>query len=121
MVGLLLIANTLNIAADIAAMGDALRLVIGGPVLLYVAVFGVGCLTAEILIPYHRYSRYLKALTLVLFAYVATAFSIRIAVGRGGGGDVPAAGVVGPRLHADAGGDLRHHDQSLHVLLAGLA
>lgn len=81
-VGLLLIANTLNIAADIAAMGDALRLVAGGPVLLYIALFGIGCLTAEILIPYHRYSRYLKALTLVLFAYVATAFSVSIPWGQ---------------------------------------
>ena len=53
MVGLLLIANTLNIAADIAAMGDALQLVTGGPLLLYIAVFGIGCLAAEILIPYH--------------------------------------------------------------------
>ena len=81
-VGLLLIANTLNIAADIAAMGDALRLVIGGPALLYVALFGIGCLVAEILIPYHSYSRYLKALTLVLFAYVATAFSVKIPWGE---------------------------------------
>jgi NRAMP (natural resistance-associated macrophage protein)-like metal ion transporter len=82
LVGLLLIANTLNIAADIAAMGDALRLVVGGPELLYIAIFGVGCLTAEILIPYHKYSRYLKALTLVLFAYVATTFTIRIPWGE---------------------------------------
>jgi NRAMP (natural resistance-associated macrophage protein)-like metal ion transporter len=82
LVGLLLIANTLNIAADIAAMGGALRLVVGGPVLLYIAVFGIGCLTAEILIPYHSYSRYLKALTLVLFAYVATTFTIRIPWGE---------------------------------------
>lgn len=81
-VGLLLIANTLNIAADIAAMGDALRLVIGGPELVYIAVFGIGCLVAEILIPYHSYSRYLKTLTLVLFAYVATAFTIRIPWGQ---------------------------------------
>jgi NRAMP (natural resistance-associated macrophage protein)-like metal ion transporter len=78
LVGLLLIANTLNIAADIAAMGAALRLVAGGPILVYIALFGIGCLAAEILIPYHAYSRYLKALTLVLFAYVATAFTIRI-------------------------------------------
>jgi NRAMP (natural resistance-associated macrophage protein)-like metal ion transporter len=92
LVGLLLIANTLNIAADIAAMGDALRLVIGGPELLYIALFGIGCLTAEILIPYHTYSSYLKALTLVLFAYVATAFTIRIPWG-----DVVAATLV-PRL-----------------------
>src|SRR5580658_11136275 len=66
-VGLLLIANTLNLAADIAAMGEALRLVIGGAVLVYVVIFGVICLAAEILIPYHLYARYLKALTLVLF------------------------------------------------------
>jgi len=78
MVGLLLVANTLNIAADIAAMGDALRLVAGGPMLIYVVLFGIGCLAAEILIPYRSYSKYLKVLTLVLFAYVAAAFSIRI-------------------------------------------
>ena len=81
-VGLLLIANTLNIAADIAAMGDALRLVVGGPELVYIALFGIGCLAAEILIPYHTYSGYLKTLTLVLFAYVATAFTIRIPWGQ---------------------------------------
>jgi NRAMP (natural resistance-associated macrophage protein)-like metal ion transporter len=78
MVGLLLIANTLNIAADIAAMGEAFRLVAGGPTLIYVVLFGIGCLAAEILVPYHSYSKYLKVLTLVLFAYVAAAFSIRI-------------------------------------------
>src|SRR6202167_283599 len=77
-VGLLLIANTLNLAADIAAMGEALRLVIGGAGLVYVVIFGVICLAAEILIPYHLYARYLKALTLVLFAYVIAAFSVRI-------------------------------------------
>jgi NRAMP (natural resistance-associated macrophage protein)-like metal ion transporter len=78
MVALLLIANTINIAADIAAMGDALRLVAGGPVLVYVLLFGIGCLAAEILVPYHTYSRYLKALTLVLFAYVVAAFSVHV-------------------------------------------
>jgi NRAMP (natural resistance-associated macrophage protein)-like metal ion transporter len=77
-VGLLLMANVLNIAADIAAMGAAMRLVVGGPVLGYVAAFGIGCLVAEILIPYHRYAHYLKGLTLVLFVYVAAAFSIHI-------------------------------------------
>jgi NRAMP (natural resistance-associated macrophage protein)-like metal ion transporter len=81
-VGLLLIANTLNIAADIAAMGESLRLVVGGPVLVYIALFGAGCLAAEILIPYHTYSQYLKTLTLVLFAYVATAFTVRIPWGQ---------------------------------------
>jgi NRAMP (natural resistance-associated macrophage protein)-like metal ion transporter len=77
-VGLLLIANMLNLAADIAAMGEALRLVIGGPQLVYVIAFGVFCLVAEIVVPYHLYARYLKALTLVLFAYVVAAFSVNI-------------------------------------------
>jgi NRAMP (natural resistance-associated macrophage protein)-like metal ion transporter len=81
-VGLLLIANTLNLAADIAAMGEALRLVVGGSVLVYVVVFGVACLAAEIMIPYRLYARYLKALTLVLFAYVIAAFSVRIPWGE---------------------------------------
>jgi NRAMP (natural resistance-associated macrophage protein)-like metal ion transporter len=81
-VGLLLIANALNLAADIAAMGEALRLVIGGPALVYVIAFGLLCLAAEIMIPYHLYARYLKALTLVLFAYVVAAFSIRIPWGE---------------------------------------
>jgi NRAMP (natural resistance-associated macrophage protein)-like metal ion transporter len=81
-VGLLLLANALNLAADIAVMGEALRLMIGGNALLYVVAFGVFCLAAEILIPYHLYSRYLKALTLVLFAYVVAAFSIKIPWGE---------------------------------------
>jgi Mn2+/Fe2+ NRAMP family transporter len=79
MVGLLLIANTINIAADIAAMGDALRLVAGGPALVYVALFGMGCLAAQILVPFHSYSQYLKILTLVLLAYVGAAFSVHVA------------------------------------------
>jgi NRAMP (natural resistance-associated macrophage protein)-like metal ion transporter len=81
-VGLLLIANALNLAADIAAMGEALRLVVGGPALVYVVAFGLLCLIAEIMVPYHLYARYLKALTLVLFAYVVAAFSIRIPWGE---------------------------------------
>ena len=78
LVALLVIANTINIAADLAAMGEALRLVIGGPALAYALVFGVGCLVAEIVIPYHRYAGYLKFLTLVLFVYVAVAFTVDV-------------------------------------------
>ena len=88
-------ANTINIAADIAAMGDALRLVAGGPVLVYVMLFGAGSLAAEILVPYRRYSRYLKVLTLVLFAYVAAAFTVHVQWR-----DVLAATIV-PRLSWD--------------------
>jgi len=81
LVAALVIANTINLAADLAAMGEALRLVIGGSSLVYAAVFGVVCLLAEIFIPYHRYAGILKLMTLVLFAYVATAFTVHISWG----------------------------------------
>jgi len=78
LVATLLVANTINIAADLAAMGEALRLVAGGSALIFAVLFGAGCLIAEILIPYHRYAGYLKLLTLVLLFYVAAAFSVDI-------------------------------------------
>jgi NRAMP (natural resistance-associated macrophage protein)-like metal ion transporter len=82
LVGLLVVANTINIAADLAAMGEALRLVIGGRPLVYALLFGLACLAAEIFVPYHRYAGYLKFLTLVLLAYVAAAFSVEIPWGK---------------------------------------
>jgi NRAMP (natural resistance-associated macrophage protein)-like metal ion transporter len=78
LVGLLVVANTINIAADLAAMGEALRLVIGGSPLLYSLAFGVACVVTEIFIPYHNYAGYLKFLTLVLFVYVAAAFTVEV-------------------------------------------
>ncbi len=81
-VALLVIANTLNIAADLAAMGAGLRLIVGGPSVVYAIGFGVACLVAEVFIPYHRYAGYLKYLTMVLFVYVATAFSVSIPWGQ---------------------------------------
>ena len=75
---LLFIANTINIAADIAAMGAAAKLVLGGPVQLYVVLLGVFSLLLQMFMPYERYARYLKWLTLTLFAYVAIAFVIPV-------------------------------------------
>ncbi len=77
-VSLLVIANTINIAADIAAMGEALQLVIGGGEHGHAVVFGVLSLLLQVFIPYHRYVRVLKWLTLSLLAYVAVAFSVHI-------------------------------------------
>jgi NRAMP (natural resistance-associated macrophage protein)-like metal ion transporter len=77
-VGLLLLANTINIGADVSAMGAASALIVGGPAPLYAAVFGVVSLLLQIFIPYRRYVRILKWLTLVLLAYVATAFVVHI-------------------------------------------
>jgi Mn2+/Fe2+ NRAMP family transporter len=78
----LLIANTINIAADLAAMGEALRLVAGGSALVFAAIFGIVCLIAEVLIPYHRYAGLLKFMTMVLLFYVAAAFSVHVPWGE---------------------------------------
>ncbi len=75
-VGLLLIANTINIAADVSAMGEALKLIVGGPAQLYAIGFGIISLLLQVFIPYRRYVRILKWLTLALLAYVATAFAV---------------------------------------------
>jgi len=75
---LLFVANTINLGADLGAMAAGLQLVIGGPVPVYVLVFGVTSLLIEIFIPYQTYVFYLKWLTLVLFAYVATVFTVHV-------------------------------------------
>ena len=70
-VALLFIANTINIAADLAAMADASKLLVGGRAFAYVAMYGVISVVAQIFFDYQRYVAVLKWLTLSLFAYVA--------------------------------------------------
>ena len=77
-VALLLIANTINIAADIGAMGAALQILIGGSAHWYAIVFGITSLLLQIFIPFPRYAPILKALTLALLAYVATVFVVKV-------------------------------------------
>ena len=77
-VGLLVLANTINIAADIAAMGEAVRLLLGGSPHVYSVTFGLLCLVLQVFIPYQSYVRYLKWLTLALLAYVAVVFTIHV-------------------------------------------
>ena len=77
-VALLVLANTLNLGADIGAMGSALQLLIGGPALLYAIGFAVLCLFLEVFMTYQRYSHYLKWLTVVLFSYVLVAIFVKI-------------------------------------------
>jgi NRAMP (natural resistance-associated macrophage protein)-like metal ion transporter len=76
---LLFIANTVNIAADLGAMADATKLLIGGarvPGIIYVVVYGVVSVVAQVFLDYKRYVSVLKWLTLSLFAYVgALAFA----------------------------------------------
>src|SRR6202051_1920103 len=77
-VGLLLIANTINIAADIAAMGEALRLLLGGSAHLYCVAFGVLCLGLQVFLRYADYVRYLKWLTLAVLSYVPLIFTVHV-------------------------------------------
>jgi NRAMP (natural resistance-associated macrophage protein)-like metal ion transporter len=78
MVGLLVVANTINIGADLGAMGAALKLLVAGPLLLYVAAFGLLSVVLEVFLRYSRYVSVLKWLTLSLFAYVATVFVVGV-------------------------------------------
>jgi NRAMP (natural resistance-associated macrophage protein)-like metal ion transporter len=75
---LLLVANTINIGADLGAMGAGIHLLLPGEAGWYTVGFGLLCVVLEVMVPYHRYVRVLKWLTLALFAYVATVFVVKI-------------------------------------------
>ncbi len=70
-VGLVLLANIINIGADLGAMGAALHLLVGGTAQLYVVVFAVTCAALQIWTKYERYVAVLKWTTVSLLAYVA--------------------------------------------------
>jgi NRAMP (natural resistance-associated macrophage protein)-like metal ion transporter len=74
----LLFANVINLGADIAAMGDSARLLLGGPMQLWAVVITVLSVSAESWLSYARYSAILKWATLALFAYVATVVVARV-------------------------------------------
>ncbi len=82
LVGLLCFANVINIGADLGAMAAALKLMIGGPALLYVALFAVVSAALEIFARYSRYVSALKWLTLTLFAYVGTVLVVHVPWGE---------------------------------------
>ena len=79
---LLLVANTLNIAADVAAMGEVSELVTGVDRHLMTVVFVVATLLLQIFVPYHRYVFFLKWLTLSLLAYAAVLFTVHVPWGE---------------------------------------
>ena len=78
MVGLVLIANIINLGADIGAMGDVVNLLVGGPSLVYAALFAAASVVLETFLPYDKYANVLKWMTLALFAYVATVFVVHV-------------------------------------------
>jgi NRAMP (natural resistance-associated macrophage protein)-like metal ion transporter len=78
LLALLFVANTINVAADLGAMGDAVRLLVGGPGAAYVVVFGAVSVLAQIFLDYKRYVGILKWLTLALFAYVVALAVVKV-------------------------------------------
>jgi Mn2+/Fe2+ NRAMP family transporter len=78
LIGLLVVANTINIAADVAAMAEAVKILVGGPQPLYVVAFGAICIATQVFFSYERTVRVLKWLTLTLFAYVAVVFVVSV-------------------------------------------
>jgi Mn2+/Fe2+ NRAMP family transporter len=78
LVSLLVVANTINIGADLSAMADATALVVGGSRGLYMVSFGLFCILLQVFFSYASYVRVLKWLTLSLFAYVAVVFAIEL-------------------------------------------
>ena len=77
-VALLLAANIINLGADLGAMADAVHLLVGGPVHLYVVAFAVGCTVLEVFCRYDRYVRIMKWSCLTLLAYVATVLVVGV-------------------------------------------
>jgi Mn2+/Fe2+ NRAMP family transporter len=94
---LLLIANILNIAADIAAMGEVAQLVTGINRRIMTLVFVLATLGLQIFVPYHRYVNFLKWLTLSLLAYAAVLFVVRVPWGA------VAVSTLMPRFALNAG------------------
>jgi len=82
LVTLLLVANVINLGADLGAMAAALKLVIGGPQMLYVVLFGLVSALLQIFARYSRYVSVLKWLTISLFAYVGVALVVHVPWGE---------------------------------------
>jgi NRAMP (natural resistance-associated macrophage protein)-like metal ion transporter len=81
-VALLLVANTINIGADLGAMAAALKLLTGGPSGIYVVGFAVFCTWLEVFSRYQRYVSILKWGALVLLSYVVVAFAVHVPWGQ---------------------------------------
>jgi NRAMP (natural resistance-associated macrophage protein)-like metal ion transporter len=95
-VGLLLVANTFNIAADVATMGDVLALMVGGNRHLLTVALALVSLLMQVFIPYHHYVRFLKWFTLSLLSYAAVLFTVHVPWRE------VALRIVSPRLALDA-------------------
>jgi NRAMP (natural resistance-associated macrophage protein)-like metal ion transporter len=78
LVCLVVVANTLNLGADLGAMAAALKLLIGGNAMIYVIGFGILSLALQVFVRFGQYVSLLKWLTLSLFAYVGVALVVHV-------------------------------------------
>jgi Mn2+/Fe2+ NRAMP family transporter len=95
LIALLFAANIINIAADLGAMADSLKLLIGGPATLYVVLFGTASVLAQVFFEYRLYVSVLKWLTLSLFAYVIALATVHVPWGEA------VKGILIPKLAFD--------------------
>jgi NRAMP (natural resistance-associated macrophage protein)-like metal ion transporter len=79
---MMLVANIINLGADIGAMGASVHLLVGGPALIYATLFAIVSVLMETFMPYDQYAKWLKWLCVVLFAYVATVFVVHVPWGQ---------------------------------------
>ncbi|HWC64288.1 MAG TPA: divalent metal cation transporter [Rhizomicrobium sp.] len=78
LVSLLFLANTINVGADLAAMGEAAKLTVGFNEHAFTILFALLSLVLQLFVPYQRYARFLMILTLSLFAYVVVLFTLKL-------------------------------------------
>jgi NRAMP (natural resistance-associated macrophage protein)-like metal ion transporter len=79
---LLLLANIINLGADLSAMGAVMQMLLGGDLVAYTLGFGLFCVVLEIFLHYRQYAAVLKFTTLSLFAYVAVVFTVHVPWGE---------------------------------------
>jgi NRAMP (natural resistance-associated macrophage protein)-like metal ion transporter len=116
---LLFVANTFNIAADLGAMADSLKLLVGGPAALYIVVFGTGSVLAQIVFEYTRYVRILKWLTLSLFSYVLALAVVHVPWEEAARGTSHSQNILRREFLDNADRCSRHHNLALSLCLAG--
>ena len=121
LVALLVVANTINIAADLAAMGEALRLVIGGRRFSMRSCSAASASCWRSFIPYHRYARHPEIHGAGAAGLCGGGVQREDSVGRSRARDLHSKGFARPRHDPDRRGGVRHDHQPVPVLLAGLA
>ena len=119
-IGLLLIANVINLGADLGSMGDVIQMLIGGPRWPYVVGFGLICVAMQVLLEYTRYVKVLKWLTLAPVRLFWHGIDCRCSLAGSAARAARAHMAEFKRLHLARCGGAWHDDLALSVLLAGV-